>query len=164
MSDFFEDAVTDMAKDEEQQQLAENAETWDPKPGDLLRAVFLSASTVVTQYGPSILAIVKDLDTEEGLKIWCSRTVLKNEIIEAAPAPGTLLAIKYIGEQESKDGSFTYHLYQVRAQQQDREYWNKVQLPDILEDAPGRARQVSPEESLDRPPVHPNVNPNEAPF
>lgn len=154
MSDFFDDIEGDLDQDLVDQQEARDADDWDPKEGTILKGVFLKVNgPIMTKYGSTWVALVKDLGTDKTINVWLSRKVLRTEMLDAAPKQGGEFAIRYVGERETQDGSNSYHLYQVRVPDggSDPAYWTQALT--------GYEMDQTPTEDDDKP-----VPPDEAPF
>jgi hypothetical protein len=120
MTDWFDEAEKAMAED-----TTDDSETWDPKPGDILKGVFLKGRVNRGgEYGPSLMVLIKEIGTETTYRLFANRKMLKDGLFEALPAKGSLISIKFEGEKEpQKEGGRKYFGYQVMAQQQDTDYW-----------------------------------------
>lgn len=157
MSDFFDGVEDQLVQDVVADDAASDANDWKPEAGDTLKAVFIKARWIPTKYGDKVIAIVKDTETNEFVNVWLTRTVLNNEFVDAAPAQGKGVAIRYEGERTTKDGSTQFHLYKVRAEESDHKWWSSfmaggLDLRDVNEAAEATA------------PVSTFVSPDEAPF
>ncbi len=130
MTNDWLDGVEDrLIKVEEEQSGIENAESWDPEPGDILKGTVIGGKIIPTKYGPApIINILKD--GEEGSQVftvWCSRSILRGRLAELAPKPGKGISVKYVGlKQPKKDGN-AFHMYVMDVEESDHEYWRDVQ-------------------------------------
>jgi hypothetical protein len=148
--DFFDKAIEQLDDALEVGEAESGADDWDPTEGDVLRGIFLKASVIPTKYGPAILAIVRDLEDERSLKVWCTRSVLKSEILESIPKPGSKIVIRYSGERTAKSGNM-FHLYQVASEKMDADYWGPllraIHAPQSPRAAAKKADFVPPDEA-----------------
>lgn len=144
--DFDIDAALD--KQAAEQEALASAGEWgkDEEVGSTLKGVFLKAYTVTSDYGTAPVIIVKDIETGENVKVFCSRTTLRSELFDLQPKPGSLIGIRYGGQQESANGRM-FHLYTMVAEKRDEEFW-----AEIIEDCKPVVR------------ANPHVAPDEAPF
>lgn len=146
MSEFFDDVEDAMDQQLKDDAAARDAADWDPEEGDILKGIFLKLNgPILTKFGSTWLALVKDLADDEVKNVWLSRSILRKEMVDAAPKPGGEVAIRFVGERETRDGSNSYYLYQVRVPEggQDKTYWHEtmheyepVQRPQDDEDEP----------------------------
>ena len=124
--DFFDEAAEEMEESITDDEGEIGADEWDPKnAGEALRGVFLKAVPKPTRYGLGYNVIVKDLDTNVMVKVWCKRSMLRGQLLDAEPKPGKLIMFKYNGTKEAANGN-EYHSYQVRAEESDPDYWAGV--------------------------------------
>ena len=139
MSDEFFDGLDDeMVKQAEDEARERDAATWSPeKSGDMVKGIFLKASFVADKYNAGQfkpVIVIKDIDTGESIKVWGSRTALRNQLVENHPAPGSKIGIRYGGFTETPDGDYDgYHSYTVvlpeRTEEQAKkgfEYWQQA--------------------------------------
>ena len=127
MSDFFDEALKDMEQTVTEDEGEIGAEEWEPtNAGQALRGIFMKAVAKPTRYGTGYTVIIKDLDSDSYVKVWCKRTMLRRGVAEEAqPAQGSAIVFKYNGEKDADNGN-TYHSYQVRAEKSDPEYWRGI--------------------------------------
>ena len=123
-TDFFDEALEDMTATVTEDEGEIGAEEWEPESaGQALRGIFMKAAPKATKYGTGYTAVIKDVDTNEYVKVWCKRTMLKRQISEdSQPAPGSPVVFKYNGLKPGQNGN-DYHSYQVRAEKSDPQYW-----------------------------------------
>jgi hypothetical protein len=127
--DFFADAEETLAKkalDSEKQQEERNEEKeyefWNEEDTPLLKCVMEKLSYWRDKWDKLVpILIVKNVDTDEHLKVWGSRTMLKRSLEDLEPAIGTPMALQCLGKQEGKNGS--YYLYNAIAEKIDPELW-----------------------------------------
>jgi len=96
----------------------DDATTWEPEnDGDMVKGIFTKVSFVADKYNPGTfkpVVVIKDIETGENVNVWGSRKVLKDQLIEAHPLPGTGIGIRYSGFVATPDKDFDgYHLYAV---------------------------------------------------
>ncbi len=132
---FFDSLDGEMEKQAKQDIADKDANDWNPEnEGDTIKGIFLKVTYIDTKYGVSPLAIVRDLDSGESHKVWCSRKALRGQMEEAVPTPGTPIGIRYGGFVETPDGNYDgYHLYTVRTPERDADemkkgyaYWHEA--------------------------------------
>jgi len=156
--DFFEGASDDMDEHREEDEGPQAADEWDPAEGGVLRGVFLKAVRKSTNFGPGYNVIVKDIDTELIIKVWCLRSMLKQQLLDASPAAGSPIVFKYNGEKEGS-GDYPFHSYQVRAEKSDPALWAELTKPDAEELEEMAAKAASPVVATAS-----SLPPDEAPF
>ena len=123
--DFFDQATEAMKDDVVKDEGEIGAEEWDPQSeGQALRGVFIKAVPKPTRFGVGYNVVVKDLDTEEFIKVWCKRSMLRSQLLEASPKQGGLIVFLYNGLKEGQQND--YHSYQVRADSMDADYWSRI--------------------------------------
>ena len=158
--DFFEgldETLEQQAKDDAQER---DASTWEPEDaGDTLKGIFTKVSFVADKYNPGEykpVVIVKDPDTGDSTKVWGSRKALKSQLVDAHPAPGTPMGIRYGGFTETPDGDYDgYHSYTVvmpdRTVEEERagaDYWTAARKAALeVAAAPKVARAQTPSEA-----------------
>ena len=81
---------------------------------------------VGTRNGESHLMQIKPLDSDEVVTVWCSQTVLKNQVLDLAPAVGSVIVIIYEGKKHSEKSGYDYNSYQVQASESDFQAWADV--------------------------------------
>lgn len=81
---------------------------------------------VGTRNGESHLMQIKVLDTDDIVTVWCSQTVLKNQVLDIAPAVGSVIVIIYEGKKHSEKSGYDYNSYQVQASESDFQAWADV--------------------------------------
>ena len=118
MKDFFDGLDESLAKQAEDDASGRDAATWEPEDsGDTIKGVFLKVDFVADKYNPGQykpVAIIKDVDTNESMKVWGSRTALRNHLVENHPTPGMAIGIRYNGFTETPAGDYEgYHSYTV---------------------------------------------------
>lgn len=122
---FFEKASKDIATED----TLSDAVKWDPEPNEVLKLEFYKAETWHSDKYNNTSIILYGFNVEkdrEMTKVWASRTVLKNELIDAAPRKGSLLMIQFLGKAKTRDGSTEFYKYAARAQHSDIKYWDQV--------------------------------------
>lgn len=125
-TDFFETAMADMEDSLVEDQSTIDSEEWDPKnAGEALQGIFIKAEPKATKYGLGYNVVIKDIHSGTYVKVWCKRSMLRGQLLDAQPKAGTEIAFKYNGLQESQQGN-DYHSYQVRAAQADPEAWHAL--------------------------------------
>lgn len=125
---FFGSAAKDVADAKEEHAKEAEYDEWNPKTPSQLRGFFMKATRHVTKYGPAYKAYIKDYDTDITVTVFCARKMLREGILAASPAKGSLIVFDYQGQSEGKSG-FTFHEYYVRSEKADAEYWAEVTRP-----------------------------------
>ncbi len=103
-----------------------NPPTWKPEPGEELIGTLEKADYVGTRNGPAHLMQIKVLDTDDVVTVWCSQMVLKNQVLDLAPAVGAVVVIIFEGKKDNKEGTRQYNSYQMQASESDFELWSRV--------------------------------------
>jgi hypothetical protein len=103
-----------------------DAESWNPEEGDKLTGIMLSGAMLPTKYGPAKIMTVKDSD-DKTWTVWCTATVLKNQLEEQAPTPGKGVSILFNGMKEPKNaGGNRYKSFTLISEETDHQYWLDV--------------------------------------
>ena len=103
-----------------------NPPTWKPEPSEELVGTVTKIDYVGTRNGESHLMQVQRLDSDEVVTVWCSQTVLKNQVLDLAPAVGSVIVIIYEGKKHSEKSGYDYNSYQVQASESDFQAWADV--------------------------------------
>jgi len=154
-SSFFKNLDSEFEKAEQ------DAESWEPtEAGETLKGIFLEVDYVKTQYGWSPLGIIRDVNTNNSLKVWMSAAVLRNKMEALKPAPGTPIAIRFDGMQTSDKGR-NYKKYVVAMPDREegdvilgREYWDGQEQKALDKDAEKQTQRAAVQ----------GDRPSEAPF
>jgi len=126
--DFFDSLDTEFEKAEKRE---EGGDTWKPEAGDQLKGIFLNVSYVKGDYGWQPVAVIRNLKDEASIKVWCSSGILREQVENLAPAPGTPIAIRYDGTKKSEKGrDYKVHVVAMPEREEGdemlgREYWQK---------------------------------------
>ena len=112
--DFFDTATEQLAKqahsseeEQEQREKEKEYEFWKEEDTPLLKCILEKLSYWRDNYDNLVpILIVKDVDTDEHLKVWASRKLLKSSLEDLEPAIGAPLAIQFGGKVEGKNGSY----------------------------------------------------------
>lgn len=111
------------------------APAWKPTEGDVLRGYVRG---VDYPYVPAASEhrYVMTVEDENGefVAVWLSQTVLKNRIMDAAPAKDTPIVIIYEGKLPTKDGNRTYNAYSVNCIDSDFQWWLDVRNEAMQKD------------------------------
>ena len=95
------------------------APAWTPTAGDVIRGVVVDLDRADTQYQAAVPIVTVDgqaEDPESGdtrVAVWCSPTVLRNEMEKARPQIGDLIAVSYLGPIYDTSHEIKYHRYSV---------------------------------------------------
>jgi len=160
---FFDDAAERAAEQAETEAEQQNAPWWnfEGKGGEeaqpMFKGSFVSAEMKEkkgTNNQPYICLFVYLRDLEGTLyKAWLSASGAVRGLQDAAPAPGSLLFIKYEGEKESSTTQGRkFKSYSVIADVQDPDYWTSVAKAFASRNVEVTAKAA------------PTLDPNEAPF
>jgi len=167
MSDNYFDGVEDdlarkaLDTEETQEQYAKEKEYefWNEEETPLLKCVLEKVTYVRDKWNKVIpILIVKDVNTNEHLKIWASRTVLRTELEQLKPAVGSPLAIQCMGKVEGKQGA--YYLYSAVAESSDEGVWNTAEAEFWVRDEKRRKEEAGKPAEVERT----SYGPDEAPF
>lgn len=160
---FFDDIESRMDKQAEADEEARSAEKWEPKAGELLQGVLLSADYPITNYGRAVVLVVRNVGKEtsggvepgKSAKVWCGTmlhslvtdfTLNEAGVPSGCPRIGKAVAIRFEGERENKDGSNTYKAYTFMREEADPEFWrNLLDLRSPAEPAVGDQAREEPE-------------------
>jgi len=120
---------------EESDSKISDAEVWKPGEGEILVGTLLEAKYVDTSYGPAHLMQIET--PEDGvMTVWCSSKMLKDAVLDQAPAVGTWVSIKYGGKKEPKtEGGRAYNAYYMQCGEADFEYWHNLSRKTSNEEA-----------------------------
>ena len=134
---FFDDADLDKqaAKDEEEF----NSADWTPEVNEEMNAIVLSHKVVKTKWGQKLILVVRNVGdkTSGGIEagmsgnLWAG-TVLARKILEASPATGTGIKVRFEGKVTPEKGGNPYNNYTLIAEQHNPAEWVGVaqQLDD----------------------------------
>jgi hypothetical protein len=91
--------------------------TWRPNDPDkahprLLVGEFVRLAEGHTSYGPARIVVLRDGEGRDW-SIWLLHAVLKQEFAKLRPRPGELVAVKWNGHVEPRDGRAGYESYTV---------------------------------------------------
>ena len=92
---------------------------WNPDdlPGAMLVGTLLRFETIVTDFGPSQVAVIEDEDDGTVYGVALFRSVLKKRFDTLEPRPGDRIGLKYVGLAESaKKGGNAYHNYILKVE------------------------------------------------
>lgn len=153
--DFFGTAAKDVAQSKEEHAKEAEYDEWNPKTPSQLRGFFMKATRHSTKYGIAYKAYIKDYDTDLTVTVFCARKMLREGILAASPARGSLIVFDYQGQSEGKSG-FKFHEYYVRSEKADVEYWAEVTRPKAGETDQATQQQEQKAAA--------SFSPDEAPF
>src|ERR1043166_4976930 len=84
-------------------------ESWKPeKPGETLVGIFVDHDTGHTPYGPKRIVVLEDTQTKERRSVWVLHEALQSQFQRARPKIGELVAVRYEGRTNSRDGKNEY--------------------------------------------------------
>jgi hypothetical protein len=156
----FDDLLDTLKDDKEQEAEVMEADEWDlDSKGSALRGIFISAERKPTSFGSGYEVLVRDVDTDLLMQVWCLRGSLRDAVRKAAPKVGTEIVFVNNGQQEGRTEGRDWWWYQVKASESNQVYWDaldKVQPDEVrksIEEA-DRKRATSAE----------SYDENEAPF
>ncbi len=82
------------------------AEKWEPSAGDIKQGAIQKIGWYDGgDYAPSMYLLLKDFEAEETFRVYCS-TVLRNQLLEEAPAIGQPIVIRYEGKVQGKNRKY----------------------------------------------------------
>lgn len=160
--EFFDGLDAALVEQEKTAMSEREAATWEPEEaGDTLKGIFLKVTYVADKFNPGKfkpIVVVKDIETDESVKVWGSRTALRNQLEQTHPSPGTQIGIRYGGFTDTPDGDYDgYHSYTVVVPPMTAddaklgfEYWEQQRQ---------QAVEAKQEERANKP-----MRPDEAPF
>ena len=143
---FYDDmeGKLDERKAQRDEEFDGDGNTWQPDEGDTLKGVFVQVKYIETRYGVKPLALVRPLNGDALVEVWCSAMVLNEEMEGLAPSQGTPIGIRFEGLQTSDAGN-DYNLHTVMIPERDeaqiavgQEYWRTQQANPKMK----RARQA----------------------
>ena len=79
----------------------EPAESWRPKPGDVLVGEVVDIDMRATEYDPAVPVLTVRTDTGEFIAVWAFHKVLRGELKKVSPQPGECLAIRCLEDHEN---------------------------------------------------------------
>jgi len=123
------DRLKEMAKESHEEGDAEQAraETWKPEPGDMLAGTLVRGDHVMTTNGDARLLVVHDEATDQDWTVWCSGKMLKDAVIEKAPAKDGLIVVEFHGKfPVQSNPSYSFNKYTVIVDETDFEYWDGI--------------------------------------
>jgi len=152
---WLDDAEAAIETEHAEQEAIGEANTWSPEAGDLLKGKLIGVKYINTKFGWTYLIHVMDAK-EQVWDVWCGRTVLKNRLLEEAPALGKGIAIKYHGMKEGKE--FKFHDYTLSAEPQDADqqkasfaFFHALASAESAEDVKEITQTASEAAGLDAP-------------
>jgi len=156
MNDWLETAKKESEAESEVTE-KEYAPTWKPDEGDMLAGTVIKGDYLMTSNGEAHMLVVQDEETKQEYTVWCSSYMLKQAVIDLAPAEGSLIVIQFHGKKQSKkDTSRSYNHYTMQVERSDFTYWD-----EIFKRFRARAEQMNP--AGNGGPA-PSFGPDEAPF
>ena len=158
MNDWLDDAKKAVG-DSDGNGEKEYAETWKPEAGDMLAGTVVRGDFVPTSNGDTHLLVVRDDETGKEYTVWCSSYMLKQQVIDLAPAMGSLIVIAFHGKKQSKkDPSRSFNDYTMKVEKSDFEYWNQIMKRHFAR------QQLADTSSGGGGGVRPSFGPDEVPF
>jgi hypothetical protein len=98
----------------------QGAKGWTPNPGDTMMGVITSIkASTPSDYGIYPIVTIKPDDGDELVALHCFHSLIRNKLLEARPAVGERIAVKYFGEVEGKNSKSRggtrdpYHSYSL---------------------------------------------------
>jgi hypothetical protein len=96
-----------------EQRLDFEPDPWDPSPGDKVAGEVVAVTEYDDKFNPGatypVVDLLVDPETLTGVRLYGSRTVLRNELRRLDPQPGDWLGVKYLGRIAGND----YDSYKV---------------------------------------------------
>ena len=125
MSDFFDQAKERAEADAS----GEQHPTWKFKENPEFMGTLVDAKVQTTKDGRvNFLLTVQQHESDDLFAMWVgdSPFMLKEQMLTASPAKGTLIFAAYLGKKPTKDGTREYGVYSFQAEESDFEWWNKL--------------------------------------
>jgi hypothetical protein len=157
--EFFDKAAKQADTDRDVEKEQNEAEWWNfegkggETPEPTFKGTFVSAEYKEKQgsSGPytCIMAYFRDLD-DTLFKVWLSAGGAVRGMRDAAPAVGTLMMVRFEGEQESNTSDRKFKAYSVVADEQDDELWDsymKAFNSRSVEVATSKRSELAPDEA-----------------
>jgi hypothetical protein len=121
-------AMKAASKAEGSEEQQDRPETWKPEPGDMLAGTLVKGDRVMTQNGDARLMVIHDEETDKNWTVWCSGKMLRDAVIEKAPALGSLIVVEFHGKfPVQSNPSYSFNKYSVIVDETDFEYWDKIE-------------------------------------
>ena len=121
-----DDAEVLLEKEQADREKLSKTKTWKPEEGDILKGTLLEAKIIDGEYGPCRVLNIEDADGEVW-SVWAGNKLLKDAVIEQAPAQGKGVSIKFDGvKQPSKPGGREYKAFYMACEVTDHAYWKEV--------------------------------------
>lgn len=156
--DVYDDLMDELKEEQVEEAEEMEADDWDlDSKGSALRGVFVKAERKPTKYGSGYQVLVRDVDTDVLVQVWCLRGSLRDAVRKAAPKVGASIVFVNNGQQESNTGGNDWWWYQVKTDETNEQYWDaldKVQPDEV-------AKSI---EAADKAQVVRSYDENEAPF
>jgi len=103
------------------------ADTWKPSPGDMLAGTVVRGDHIMTANGDARLLVIADEETDKEWTVWCSGKMLKDLVIEKAPALGSLIVVEFHGKfPVQSNPSYSFNKYTMEVATTDFAYWDKI--------------------------------------
>jgi hypothetical protein len=113
-------------------------ERWNPEdlPGAMLVGTLLRFETIVTDFGPSQVAVIQDEDDGTVYGVALFRSVLKKRFDTLEPRAGDRIGLKYVGLAEPRTkGANPYHNYVLKVER-NSSVAALAEAPEQLEELP----------------------------
>jgi hypothetical protein len=88
----------------------EYPQLWKPEPGDQIEGKIRRMTEVMLEKAGETPVLVVQTSPDEVLSVFCSATVLKNELARLEPEVGETILIRFLGKPTGRD----YYKYVVR--------------------------------------------------
>jgi hypothetical protein len=103
----------------------------------MLVGTLLRYETIVTDFGPSQVAVIEDEDDGTVYGVALFRSVLKKRFDVLEPRPGDRLGLKYVGLAEPRTkGANPYHNYVLKVERNSPSAATPAEAPEQAEELP----------------------------
>jgi len=141
MNDWLDDAEAQLEIESGQQEALDDAKTWKPKLGEILKGTMIGAKYLPTKHGWTHLINVLDTDGQ-AWDVWCGSKLLKEGLMTKHPAMGKGVAIKYKGKKEGKDFEYNDYVFDCEPAQTKEEREERAEFWRALSQSSGEVSEV----------------------
>ena len=142
---------------------AEQAEAWRPSDAhfdhpEVIVGELVDVTAAHTSYGPTRVVTLRTSEGKEWA-VWLVKTVLRQEFEKLQPRRGELVAVRFLGRVDAREGRPAYDAFRVVVDRDDVGDWGASAVEDEATAAAARCDQCGYDE-----PEHAAGCPNEIPF
>lgn len=149
---FFDDVDLDKQAAQDEEEF--NSADWTPEEGETLNCVVLERKAVKTKWGMKLVLVIRNagdksggIDSGASGNLWCS-AVLSRKVLDAQPAQGSGLAVRFEGKVTPEKGGNPYNNYTLAVEKSNPQWWMGVR--DQLDESPrGQTPQAQAVDSQD---------------